>query len=407
LGPGLIAGSADDDPSGIGTYAIAGATLGYATLWTALFTIPMMIAIQLTCAKIAMVTRLGLAGAIRRHYSGWVLYPTMLGLLVANTINAGADLGAIGAGVELVMPIPSAAVVVLAGVGLLLLEVVGSYATVEKTFKWLTLTLFAYLGAAVFAHPDWSAALFDTVRPTLSVDKQYLATIVALFGTVMSPYLFVWQAAEEVEEMQADTKRRRMSAQAITRRLHDRTLDVATGMGFSNLITYFVILATAATLHQAGQTDVTSAADAARALEPIAGNAAGLLFAAGLIGAGALAVPVLTASAAYAIAGGERWRVGLDQPVGKARGFYGVILVATILAVGINFIGISPIQALFISAVINGVLAPPLMVLLMLIANRRSAMGDHTHGVILNLVGWATIVVMSAAALGLLVTGAT
>src|SRR5918912_298353 len=222
LGPGLIAGSADDDPSGIGTYAIAGASLGYATLWTAVFTIPMMIAVQFTCAKISMVTGRGLADTLRRHYSAWIVYPTLIALFGANTVNAGADLGAIGTGVELLVPVPRAVVVTAAAVLLVLLLLVGSYAMIESTFKWLTLALLAYIGSAALAHPDWGAALLATVRPTLSLDEQYISTLVALFGTVISPYLFFWQAAEEVEEDKQHPGGRAPAARAGAHRLHER-----------------------------------------------------------------------------------------------------------------------------------------------------------------------------------------
>jgi NRAMP (natural resistance-associated macrophage protein)-like metal ion transporter len=316
LGPGLIAGSADDDPSGIGTYAIAGASLGYATLWTAIFSIPMMIAVQFTAAKISMVTRRGLAETLQRHYPAWILYPALIGLVGANTVNAGADLGAIAAGVELLVPIPKGVVVPIVAVLLIALLVLGSYSVVEKTFKWLTLALLAYVGAAALAHPDWPAALAATVRPTVSLDGKYISTIVALFGTVISPYLFFWQATEEVEEIKHQSNRHTRLIRSINQRLHNRAIDVGAGMLFSNVITYFVILATAATLNANGQSDVNSAADAARALQPLAGNAASLLFAIGLIGCGVLAVPVLTGSAAYAVAGARKWRSGLDLSFG-------------------------------------------------------------------------------------------
>jgi Mn2+/Fe2+ NRAMP family transporter len=400
LGPGLITGSADDDPSGIGTYAIAGASLGYATLWTALITVPMMIAVQFTCAKISMVTHRGLSETLRGQYSGRIMYPVLIGLIIANTVNAGADLGAIGAGVELLVPVPTSIVVVVAAAISLGLQVFGSYDLVESIFKWLTLALLAYIASAVLARPDWGAALIATIRPPLSLDSQYISTIVALFGTVISPYLFFWQSAEEVEESRHHSRFKLR----LSRRLHNRALDVTVGMIFSNVISYFVILATAATLHNSGQTQVNSAADAARALEPLAGGAAGLLFGVGLIGAGMLAVPVLTGSAAYAVAGVRRWTAGLDQPFNRAREFYLVMIVSTVVGVGINFIGVNPFEALFISALINGLVAPPLLVLVMLLANHRDVMHSRANGALLNAVGWATTAIMSAAAIGVIIT---
>ena len=404
LGPGLIAGSADDDPSGIGTYAIAGASLGYLTLWTAIFTIPMMIAIQFICAKISMVTHRGLAETLQRHYSGWILYPALIALVGANTVNAGADLGAMAAGVELLVPIPRGVVVPIVAVLLIAFMLLGSYAVIEKTFKWLTLALLAYVGAAALAHPDWPAALVATVRPTVSLDGHYISTVVALFGTVISPYLFFWQSAEEVEEAKQQSNRHTRLIKSINQRLHDRAIDVGAGMLFSNVITYFVILATAATLNANGQTDVNSATDAARALQPLAGNAASLLFAIGLIGCGVLAVPVLTGSAAYAVAGAQHWQSGLDRSFGRARRFYAVMIAATAVGAAINFTGINPFRALFISAVLNGLLAPPLLVLVMLLANRGSVMKDHRNNWLLNAAGWATTLVMGLAAIGAVLT---
>jgi Mn2+/Fe2+ NRAMP family transporter len=308
------------------------------------------------------------------------------------------------------MPIPAGVVVVVAAVLLVGLLVLGSYKIVENVFKVLTLALVAYIGSAALARPDWTTALVSTVRPTVSFDGQYLSTLVALFGTVISPYLFFWQSAEEVEESDEAKKKPGRSArlfQSINARLHDRAIDVGAGMVFSNIITYFVILATAATLGAQGQSDVESAADAARALEPLAGSAASILFAVGLIGAGALAVPVLTGSAAYAIAAVRRWESGLDLSFKQARGFYAVMIASTLLGAAMNFIGINPFKALFLSAVINGILAPPLLVLLMLLANRRSVVKQHANGPLLNAVGWITTIVMAAAAVGALLTAVT
>jgi NRAMP (natural resistance-associated macrophage protein)-like metal ion transporter len=405
LGPGLITGASDDDPSGIGTYAVAGASLGFATLWTALITFPLMASVQFICAKVGMVSGMGLAGVLRRHYPRPLLYLAVLGLLVANTINAGADIGAIAAAINLLVPIPITWLIVPIALVILGLQVWGSYRLIARVFKWLTLALFAYIGSALFAHPDPADVLRGTFIPTFSFDATFLSTLVAILGTTISPYLFFWQASQEVEEEvhmgRTRLWQRRGASQA---ELKYAAWDVNTGMCFSNVVMYFIILATAATLFRAGQTDINSAADAARALEPLAGSWAKVLLALGLIGAGFLAVPILTGAAAYAISEVFGWRFGLDQNPGRAKQFYGVIMGATLVGMLINFLGINPIDALFWTAVINGFLAPPLMVLIMLVANNRAIMGERTNGTPTNVLGWLATLAMFAAAIALVLT---
>ena len=405
LGPGLITGASDDDPSGIGTYAMAGASFGYATLWTALLTFPMMAAVQFTCAKTGMVTGMGLAGVLRRHYPRWLLYVSVLGLVVANTINAGADIGAIAAAVGLLAPVPPAWLVVPVALVILGLQVWGSYRLIARVFKWLTLALIAYVGSAFFAHPVLGDVLRGTFIPTLSFDGKFLATLVAILGTTISPYLFFWQASQEVEE-EVNEGRRALFERggASDAELRYRAWDVNTGMLFSNVVMYFVILATGATLFVNGKTDINSATEAAEALRPLAGDGAALLLAAGLIGAGVLAVPILTASAAYAVSEVFGWKYGLDRNPRRAKQFYGVIAASTLVGITINYVGINPIDALFWTAVINGFLAPPLLVLIMLIANNREVMGRRTNNRWTNLLGWATTLCMFAAAVGLVLT---
>ncbi|HEX2566008.1 MAG TPA: Nramp family divalent metal transporter [Burkholderiales bacterium] len=405
LGPGLVTGAADDDPSGIGTYSVAGAALGFATLWTAVVTLPLMTVVQFLCNKIGMVTGRGLAGVLRRHYSRKVLYPAVLGLLVANTINVGADLGAIAAGINLVVPVPQKLMIVLVAVAIVTVQVWGHYRMIVTLFKWLTLSLFAYVAAALIAKPDWSEVLRATFIPTLRFDHEYLTTLLAILGTTISPYLFFWQASQEVEEEISQGKTTAASRKGTTdRELERAKLDTITGMFFCNLIFYFVILACAATLHASGNTEINSAADAAAALRPVAGSAATYLFAVGIVGAGFLAVPVLSGSSAYAIAETFGWKYGLDAKPGEAKQFYAVIALSTLVGVLIDFIGINPIRALFWTAVINGVLSPPLLVLIMLISGNRRIMGERANGRFATIAGWLATAVMFAAAIGMVVT---
>lgn len=405
LGPGLVTGASDDDPSGISTYAVAGASLGFATLWTALFTFPLMAAVQLICAKVGMVTGMGLAAVLRRHYSRSLLYVAVLGLVIANTINAGADIGAIAAAINLLIPVPIAAMIVPIALIILAVQIWGSYRLIAKIFTWLTLALFAYIGSAFFAKPNWAGVLKGTLIPTISFNAQFLSTLVAILGTTISPYLFFWQANQEVEE-EISMGRRTLAQRkgATDAEMKYAAWDVNIGMLFSNVVMYFIILATAATLFKAGKTNIQSATDAAQALRPLAGEGAYFLLAVGLIGAGFLAVPILTGSSAYAVAEAFGGKYGFDKKPQRAKLFYGVIAASTLVGMLINFLGINPISALFWTAVINGFLAPPLLVVIMLIANNRKVMGDRVNGRWVNLLGWATTVIMFAAAIGLILT---
>jgi NRAMP (natural resistance-associated macrophage protein)-like metal ion transporter len=400
LGPGFISGAADDDPSGIGTYATAGATLGFATLWTALLTFPLMAAVQLICAKIGMVTGKGLAGVLRQHYPRGFLYFAVVALFVANTINVGADLAAIAAAINLLVPaVPIAPLVLPIAVGILALQIWGSYRLIARIFKWLTLALFAYIGSALFARPHWGEVLSATFIPTIRFDTTFLVTLVAILGTTISPYLFFWQATQEVEEEESMGRTQLWRRKGATdNELKYAALDVNTGMFFSILVMYFIMLATAATLHQAGKTDINSATDAAEALRPLAGDLSSILLAVGLIGSGVLAIPILSGSAAYALSEAFGWRYGLDRNPGRAKQFYAVIVAATLIGVGIDYLGINPIDALFFTAVINGFVAPPLLVLILLVANNRKIMGKRTNSSLTNVLGWAAAAVMFLAA---------
>jgi NRAMP (natural resistance-associated macrophage protein)-like metal ion transporter len=405
LGPGLVTGAADDDPSGVGTYAVAGASLGYATLWTIILTVPMMVAAQLMSAKVALVTGRGLAGVLRRHYRPIIVLPAVFGLVIANTINAGADIGAIAAAINLLAPIPIIALIIPIAAVILALQVMGSYRQIASVFKWMTLALFAYIGASLFARPDFGAMVRGTLLPAVTLNGKWLTVLVAVLGTTLSPYMWFWQASQEVEEQMAigHTRLRQRRGTSDTE-VKYAAWDVNVGMLFSNVVAYFIILATAATLFKAGHTDITSAAEAADALRPLAGDASRLLFALGLAGSGFLAVPVLTGSGAYALAEALGWRVGLNEKPRRARGFYAIVAGSTIVGMAINFAGINPIDALFWTAVINGFLTPPLLGLLMHVSNNKKVMGERVNGLGLNVVGWLTTAVMAAAAVGLVLT---
>jgi NRAMP (natural resistance-associated macrophage protein)-like metal ion transporter len=319
LGPGFITGASDDDPSGIGTYSVAGASFGFTTLWMALFTFPLMASVQFICAKIGLVSGEGLASLLRKHYSRWLLYPAVLALVIANTINAGADIGAIAAAFNLLIPIPAYWFVVPIVALILGLQIFGSYRLIANIFKWLTLALFAYIGAALLSKPNWSEVLHATFVPSVQLNAAFLATVVAILGTTISPYLFFWQADQEVEEQISMGRRRLWQRRGATNaEMRYAWWDVNIGMFFSNVVMYFIILATGATLFQSGQTTIQSATDAAQALRPLAGDAATALFALGLTGSGFLAAPILTGSAAFGVAEAFGWRRGLDEKPWRA-----------------------------------------------------------------------------------------
>jgi len=400
----VVTGASDDDPSGIATYAAAGAAFGYATLWTALLTFPLMASVQFICAKIGMVYGRGLAGVMRRHYPRPLVYAVVLSLMIVNTLNAAADLAAIVAGVNLLVPLRTTILILPVGLMIAAVQIWGSYRLIEKIFKWLTLTLFAYIGAAVMAHPDWRAVLHNTWRPTFAFDKSFLTILVAILGTTISPYLFFWQANHEVEEEVARGRtsvRQRKGASASE--LKFAAADVNIGMLFSNTVMFFIILATAATLHRAGHTVIATASEAAEALRPLAGQGAYVLMALALIGSGFLAVPILTGSGAYAVAEVFGWKCGLDEKPGRAKEFYIVIAASMLAALCIDYLGISVMKALVWTAVINACLAPPLLVIVMFIANNRAVMGEQVNGTALNVMGWTTTALMFAATIALLV----
>jgi NRAMP (natural resistance-associated macrophage protein)-like metal ion transporter len=405
LGPGLVTGAADDDPSGITTYSVAGASLGYGMLWMALVTFPLMTAVQLICARIGLVTGRGLAAAIRAHYPRWYIYVACLLLLVANVFNIAADLSGMADVTHMLIGVPPLVSVPVIGLLILLTTIYASYARFAQYLKWLTAVLFAYVVTAFLARPDWRQVALATFVPRLRWDSVYVTTMVAVLGTTISPYLFFWQASHEVEEEKAQgrqTLAQRRGASA--HELADARLDVVTGMLFSNIVMFFIILATAATLHASGRTEIESARQAAEALRPLAGDGAYLLFAVGLIGTGLLAVPILAGSASFAIAEVFDWRAGLDLTPRRGRRFYLVFAGAVVAGMALNLIGTNPIRMLFLSAVLNGLLAPPLLLLIMLVGNNRAIMGEHANGPWLNLLGWLATAVMFLAAVAFFVT---
>jgi NRAMP (natural resistance-associated macrophage protein)-like metal ion transporter len=405
LGPGFITGASDDDPSGIVTYVIAGASFGYLTLWTALITFPMMAAVQFICAKIGMAAGEGLGSVLHKSFSKKIVYPAVMALLIANTINAGVDIGAIAAALNLFVPIRIVLLIVPITALILVVQIWCSYRFIASIFKWLTLSLLAYIGAAFFAHPDFRAVLHGTFVPEFRSDSQYLSVLLAIFGTTISPYLFFWQSSQEVEEQVASGRKfLRQRKGATGHELKDAALDVNVGMLFSNLVMYFIILASAATLFKAGRPDIQSAQQAAEALRPLAGPFAEFLFAAGLVGAGILAVPILTGSAAYALAEIVGWKRGLNEKPSQARNFYLLIAASTIAGMLINFAGVNPMSALFWTGVLNGLVAPPLLFLLMLVSNNRKIMGNRVNGLWVNVLGWLTTAVMFLAAIGLILS---
>jgi NRAMP (natural resistance-associated macrophage protein)-like metal ion transporter len=403
LGPGVITGAADDDPSGIATYSQAGAQFGFALGWTVVLTLPLMIAIQMISARIGRVTGHGLASNIRRHYPAPVLYAVVALLFVANTINVAADIAAMAESVHLVAGGPAQLYAVAFGAVCLSLEVFMSYRKYVRYLKWLTLALFAYLGVVLSVDVQWGQVLAGIVLPRVDLSAPALTLIVAIFGTTISPYLFFWQAAQEVEESAAaPSGGKRANAASTGRQLRRIELDTIAGMTFSNLIALAIIVSAAATLHPAGITHIETSAQAAEALRPIAGPFAFALFCLGIVGTGMLAVPVLAGSAAYAVAETFRWKHGLDLKPHQARGFYAIVALATAGGVGLNFVGIDPIRALVWAAVINGVAAVPIMAVMMLLATDRRVLGNFTVRRSLKLTGWLAMATMAAAVAAML-----
>lgn len=407
IGPGFITGSADDDPSGIGTYAQTGAAFGYTQLWFALFATPFMIAVQEMCGRIGLVTGKGLAGVIRKHYSPLLLAATVSLLLVANVINIGADLGAMADAAELVTGMPSIGWLFALTMLILVLEIFISYRTYAKVLKVLCLSLLAYVLAAFTITQPWTEILRSTLLPSFSFSKEYLVNIVALCGTTISPYLFFWQADEEVEE---EVVRHQLSdmgkgkPRVTFRDMRSMRLDTVFGMVFSNFMTFFIITTAASTLGSHGIRTVATAAEAAAMLGPLAGHFASLLFAVGVIGTGLLAVPILAGSASYAISEAFGWREGLFRTFRQAPAFYSVIVISTAIGLLVNLLKLPAFAMLYYAAVLNGIIAPPLLVIILLVGNNRAIMGTNVNSRRSNILGIIITAVMGAVAVILLVT---
>jgi NRAMP (natural resistance-associated macrophage protein)-like metal ion transporter len=408
LGPGLITGAADDDPSGIATYSQAGAQFGYNMLWTVVLTYPLMTGIQMVSARLGCITGKGLAANIREQFPAWVLYAVVVLLLVANTINIAADIAAMAEATRLLAGGSSHVYAITFGLLCLVLQVFMRYETYVRYLKWLTLALLSYVAVVFTIDVPWREVALHAILPTITWDNDTITVIVAVFGTTISPYLFFWQAAQEMEDLRSsrngcDEMQPHAEEDA---RQHLRRIrwDTLIGMGFSNLVAFFIILSTAATLHGAGITNIQTSAQAAEALRPLAGDFTFFLFSLGIIGTGLLAIPVLAGSAAYAVAEAFEWRTGLDLKPNEGQRFYSIVAVATIGGVVLCFLPIDPMKELFYSAVINGVIAVPIMVVMMILGTRQSVMGAFAIGKRLRVLGWLATVVMALAVMAMFAT---
>ncbi len=404
LGPGLVTGAADDDPSGVATYTIAGAQLGTSLLWTAFITWPLMGCVQFMCARIGMVTGRGLGGALRKKIPRWMLIIAAVALFGANSINVGSDLSGMADAAEMLTGLNSHWFVILFGVGISFWTIHCRYYQIAMILKWLALCLFAYVITAFVVRPDWSSILHDTFVPSWPKDHDTWQNLVAILGTTISPYLFFWQSSQEVEHEKAMGRRMLVQRQnATSREIIDRKLDVGVGTFFSNFVMYFIILAAAVTLHAHGVTKIETSKQAAEALRPLAGSLAYFLYTAGLIGVGLLAIPTLTGSAAYAFAETFAWREGLDQRFRGARPFYFVIIVSTVIGIAMDFLKINPVKALFWTAIINGILAPFLLVGILYVASDRKLMLNQPSPVLSRVVVAIAALAMFGAAIGMFV----
>ncbi|MBB5887551.1 Nramp family divalent metal transporter [Lactovum miscens] len=411
LGPGFISGASDDDPSGIATYSQTGAQFGFVQLWVALFSFPFMVVIQEMCGRIGMISAEGLSGVIKQHYSKKILYFAVTLLTIANVINIGADLGAMASTGQLLIGIPFIFWLVGIAILIVILEITVTYKIYAKFLKYMSLTLFAYIITALIIKVNWPKVLYSTLLPSFSTSKDYLLNIVAILGTTISPYLFFWQTNQEVEE---GHKKNKLGLKAVGTAkdipdiknvdVRDMKIDTNVGMLFSNIIMFFIIVTTASTLKTHGITHIDTATQAAQALKPFAGSFASLLFAMGILGTGLLAVPVLAGSAAYAISEVFYWKEGLNKKIKRAPEFYGVIIVAVIIGVVLNFLPIKPFRMLYYTAIINGIAAPPLMVLIMLISNNKKIMGKYSNNTFSNIMGWIITGIMAIASIGLLLS---
>lgn len=402
LGPGVTTGAADDDPSGVATYSMVGAQFGTSFLWSALLTWPLMGCVQMMCARVGMVTGMGLAGAMRQKFPRWVVGAISLALLIANTINIASDLSGMADAAEMLGAGSSRIYVWIFGVGICMLTIWLRYHQIASVLKWLAVALFAYVITAFLVHPQWASVLRDGLIPQIPHGKEGWAALVAILGTTISPYLFFWQAGQEVEEEKAMGRRLLIHrVGATSREIADRRIDVGIGTFFSNLVMFFIILTTAVTLHQHGVTTISTTKDAAEALRPLAGDYAYSLYTLGIVGTGLLAIPTLAGSAAYAFAETFDWTYGLNEKLRNAVSFYAVFAIATLAGVGLDFFDVDPIKALYWTAILNGVLAPFLLVALLLISGDKFVMHGQTSSRVTRNVVIVTTVLMFAAALAM------
>ncbi|HSX04897.1 MAG TPA: divalent metal cation transporter [Candidatus Saccharimonadales bacterium] len=407
LGPGLTTGASDDDPSGIATYSQVGAQFGFRMLWLSLWTFPLMSVVQEMCARIGLVTGRGLAGNIRAYYSRRVLRLCTLLLFAANAFNIGADLGAMAKGVQLLNPRLNFSLLVIAFTLLsMMLQIFTPYVRYAKYLKWLAMVLLSYVISSILAHIHWSTALHDTLLPHMAFNKDTLLLICAVLGTTISPYLFFWQTSQEVEEqiLQGKTTLRERQSATSPMEVKSMRIDVWTGMFLSNLVMFFIIAACGGVLFPHGVTHITSAAQAAEALRPFAGNATSFLFAIGIIGTGMLAIPVLAGSSSYAIAESFKWREGLYRRLNQAYAFYGIIIVSMLVGLGLNFVGLDPIKALIYSAVANGLVAPFILFFIVRISSNKEVMGHWRNRPLTSVIGWLTTLIMAAAGVAAIIS---
>lgn len=406
LGPGLITGAADDDPSGIATYSQAGAQFGYSLGWTMVLAYPLMSAIQEISARIGRTTSYGLAGNLRLFYPIAILRLMVVLLLIANVINLAADLGAMGSALQLVVGGKGMWWAAAFGAFCIVLQIFTDYRSYMSVLKWLTLSLFAYVGVVLVVDIPWSEALLDMVKPQIQLKPEYLALVVGVFGTTISPYLFFWQSTQEAEDVIANPEAQALliAPEQAADEVSRIKFDTWVGMGFSNLVGLFIILTAAATLHVNGITDVKTASHAAEALRPIAGEFAFIVFALGIIGTGLLAVPILAASSAYAVGEALNWHIGLGRRPREARAFYATLIGATLIGTLMNFMDINPMKALFWSAVLNGIIAVPMMYVMMHMASSERLMGEHTIPLYLKIGGWIGTIVMTAVVVAMVAT---
>ena len=405
LGLGLITGAADDDPSAIGTYASAGAKFGPSFLWMVPVMYPMMFTVVYLCSKLGQVAGKGLFDVIRDHYSKWILNAALIGVMSGNTIEAAADIGGIAAALNTLVPLPTRWIAVGIALSILAFQVFGSYQLIKNIFRWLALTLLTYVASALLAKPNLVETLKGTFLPHVRFDREFLSLVVAVIGTSLSAYLYTWQSNQEVEEEIAKGRHRLWQRKGATKtELKESKKDILYGMFFASLITYFIILSTASTLFKTGNHNIESAAQAAEALRPVAGDAAGILFALGIVGVGFLAVPIMTIGAAYDFCQAVGWKHSLHAKPREAKRFYVVIAVITLIATAMNFTGINPMKALVFAGIVQGFSTPPLMLLIMLMTNNRKIMGEHVNSTRLNILGWVTTVAIFLASLTLIVT---